>query len=62
MAPVGPATLDRYEARVELQAGIAKREEGIEVASIEGVEGGPGKLHVLLRHRPRSISLWPWPS
>ena len=52
MASVGATAFDRYEARVELQVGIAEREEGIEVAPLEGVIRSEGKLHVLLRHHP----------
>jgi hypothetical protein len=34
------------------------RERGVEVASVDRLDGGAGDLHVPLRHRPLSIPLW----
>src|SRR3954464_9545967 len=39
----------------ELHVGVDHLEEGVEVPPVQGLVGGTGSLHVLLRHRPRSI-------
>jgi hypothetical protein len=51
VAAVRLAALQLDEARVEFQVGVGEREEGIEVAPVEGVIAQVEQLDVLLRHR-----------
>ena len=50
----GPAD-QLAEARRELHLGVDESEEGIQIALVERVVHEVAALHVLLRHRPRSI-------
>ena len=47
------------DAGVPLDRGVVKLRDSLKIAPLEGVIRRPDHLHVLLRHRPRSISLWP---
>jgi len=49
--------LDREDPRNPHDIRMSKREKCVEVAPVESLDAPPVKLHVLLRHRPRSISL-----
>jgi hypothetical protein len=50
---------DELARRHPLDLGVERPEKGVPVASTERLEGVAYDLHVLLRHRSRSISLWP---
>jgi hypothetical protein len=52
----GVAALQAHAQRDHLHFGIVEREKGLEVAMIEGSMEAAQKLHVLVRHRQRSIS------
>ena len=45
--------------RVPLDLGVEYLDQGLDVSAVTRLEAAPHDLHVLLRHRPRSISLWP---
>ena len=45
----------RPSARDDLHVIVHQCQKGVEVAPVEGVNGSVSQLHVLLRHRPRSI-------
>ena len=49
------AALHGSRTRDDLHVIVRQRQRGVEVAPVEGVEGSVNQLHVLLRHRPRSI-------
>ena len=54
--PSDLALIDATDGRVPLDLRIESVESGLDVASQEGFLRAPNDLHVLLRHRPRSIS------
>jgi hypothetical protein len=49
------AALQRSRAWDDLHIIVRECHKGVEVAPVEGVNGSADKVHVLLRHRPRSI-------
>jgi hypothetical protein len=55
-AVVGTA-LQLHDARREFHFRVYEREEGVEIAPVEGVVDAIEPLDVLLRHRPLSIAL-----
>ena len=57
------APVEAYGPRlVVLEIRSRVLERGVDIPAVEGIDCGADDLDVLLRHGPRSISLWPWPS
>jgi hypothetical protein len=55
---VGLVALNLRRERVPLGLGVRDLQHRLDVAPVVTLEGLMEKLHVLLRHRPRSIALW----
>ena len=54
---VGPGIGERIES-LPLEVGVRSFEGSLEITAIHRLYGLPDSFHVLLRQRPRSISLW----
>jgi ketosteroid isomerase-like protein len=50
-----PTLFNRGQAREDLHVLVRQCQKGVEVAPVERVDGSVSQLHVLPRHRPRSI-------
>jgi hypothetical protein len=56
VAAIAALALHGTRARDDLHVIVHQCQKGVEVAPVEGVNRSVVEFHVLLRHRPRSIS------